>query len=261
MSAPMVRLSTPGPSAFEAEECENNDCTGCPWCDARDQAGLALEEEGAQAIRTRAGGPLMDPAVTDDARELVLLSRANDVGYARIEVGTITVQLNEHRSTPRVTVNWPGCGGKTHTEAAAVASDLARASEIALATEQLIAAKGLVKARARARPIAGPLKACFPLARPPAPRGGRGFGDRWQAYQTALARHGAAHNAPCDDRTVRLLTMGPAAGRYSTGSGNGEAPAFASRCEESGWGHHTIPYSNRFAGSTALRWTACTDHP
>lgn len=85
----------------------------------------------------------MDPTVSEEARELVLLFRGNDVGYARIEVGKITVQLEADRSAPRVSVNWPGCGDRTHVEAAALAADLARASEIALATERLLAAKAL----------------------------------------------------------------------------------------------------------------------
>lgn len=111
-------------------------------------------------------------------------------------------------------------------------------------------------------PIAVLMKACSPTTRPPSPRGGRGFGDRWEAYQAALEQHEATYNAPCDDRTTRLMTMGPAAGRYVTAARNGEAPAFASRCGESGWGLHTIPYSTRFIGRSDLRWTACgTDQP
>lgn len=114
-----------------------------------------------------------------------------------------------------------------------------------------------MRTRSRALPAAKPLEACSPLGRPPAPRGGRDFGERWQAYQAALAQHAAAYNCPCDDRTARLMTMGPTAGGYSIGCGNGAAPAFASRCGESGWGRHTLAYSNRFVGQLGLRWTAC----
>lgn len=88
----------------------------------------------------------MDPTVSEEARELVLLYRNNDIGYARLEVGKAAVELEapwRSPRAPRVSVNWPGCGSKSHAEAAAVAADLARASEIALATERLLSSEAL----------------------------------------------------------------------------------------------------------------------
>lgn len=88
-------------------------------------------------------------------------------------------------------------------------------------------------------------------------RGGKGFEARYQARLALEAAHAAAYCARCDDTTVRLSTMGATRGRYSVATGTGEAAAYASRCAETGYGAHTIAYSNRFICRTDIVWTVC----
>lgn len=73
---------------------------------------------------------------------------------------------------------------------------------------------------------------CTSSALPKAPRGGKGFDRRHDVYLTEKARVESLYCGRTDDRSSRLMTMGPAAGRYSTAAmGNGEAPAFCASCK------------------------------
>jgi hypothetical protein len=79
----------------------------------------------------------------DAARDLVLRYRADDVGSARLEIGKVTVHMDEQRGAPVVTVSWPGCGERAVAFTTAFAADVTRAAEIATAAEHLLSSGSL----------------------------------------------------------------------------------------------------------------------
>jgi hypothetical protein len=73
---------------------------------------------------------------------------------------------------------------------------------------------------------------CTSPALPKAPRGGKGFDRRYDVYVAERDRVQSLYCGRTDDRSTRLMTMGPGAGRYSTAAmSNGEAPAFCASCK------------------------------